>query len=155
MTYTRSHTRPSQTDLGVMVNPLVTYRWSYPARQATWVRLAVTSQVTWRRLGHNKSLICFNETVADFFFYSTSPISASISLMLCILTPHTFFGECRQILCIIYYGQSRHTKSFLIRAVYFRTILRIRILRIRMVLGLPYPNPDPWVRGTDPDPSII
>ncbi len=35
--------------------------------------------------------------------------------------------------------------------------IRIRIYRIRMFLGLPYPNSDPLVRGMDPDPdpSII
>jgi hypothetical protein len=34
--------------------------------------------------------------------------------------------------------------------------LQIRILiRIHMFLGLPDPNPDPFVRGMDPDPSII
>jgi hypothetical protein len=32
-------------------------------------------------------------------------------------------------------------------------VLRIRIRRIRMFLGLP--DPDPLVRGLDPDPSII
>jgi hypothetical protein len=30
--------------------------------------------------------------------------------------------------------------------------IRIRILRIRMFLGLP--DPDPLVRGADPDPSL-
>jgi hypothetical protein len=35
----------------------------------------------------------------------------------------------------------------------FRTVLRIRIHRIHMFLGLP--DPDPLVRGMDPDPSII
>jgi hypothetical protein len=29
------------------------------------------------------------------------------------------------------------------------------VLRIRMFLGLLDPDPDPLVRGTDPDPSII
>jgi hypothetical protein len=29
------------------------------------------------------------------------------------------------------------------------------VLRIRMFLGLQDPDPDPSVRGTDPDPSII
>ncbi len=29
MTFTRSHTRPSQKDLGVMVNPYVAYRWDH------------------------------------------------------------------------------------------------------------------------------
>jgi hypothetical protein len=32
-----------------------------------------------------------------------------------------------------------------------RTVLGIRIRRIRMFLGLP--DPDPLVRGTDPDPD--
>jgi hypothetical protein len=32
---------------------------------------------------------------------------------------------------------------------------RIRILRIRIFLGLSDPNPDPLVRGTDPDPSLF
>jgi hypothetical protein len=34
-----------------------------------------------------------------------------------------------------------------------KIIIRIRILRIHMFLGLP--DPDPLVRGIDPDPSII
>ncbi len=34
-------------------------------------------------------------------------------------------------------------------------VLRIRIRRINMVLGLLDPDPDPLVRGTDTDPSII
>jgi hypothetical protein len=34
-------------------------------------------------------------------------------------------------------------------------VLRIRIHRIHMFLGLLDPDPDPLVRGTDPDPSII
>ena len=38
-------------------------------------------------------------------------------------------------------------------------VLRIRIHRIHMLLGLPDPDPDPLVRGMDPapapDPSII
>jgi hypothetical protein len=33
--------------------------------------------------------------------------------------------------------------------------IRIRIQRIHMFLGLPDPNPDPLVRGMDPDPSVI
>jgi hypothetical protein len=33
--------------------------------------------------------------------------------------------------------------------------IRIRICRIRMFLGLLDPDPDPLVRGTDPNPSII
>jgi hypothetical protein len=32
-------------------------------------------------------------------------------------------------------------------------VLRIRIRRIRMFFGLP--DPDPLVRGPDPDPSIL
>jgi hypothetical protein len=38
-----------------------------------------------------------------------------------------------------------------------QTVLRIRIRRTRMFLGLPDPDQDPLVRGTDPDPdpSII
>ncbi len=35
------------------------------------------------------------------------------------------------------------------------TVLRIRIRRIQMFLGLLDPDPDPLVRGMDPDPSII
>jgi hypothetical protein len=31
--------------------------------------------------------------------------------------------------------------------------IRIRIRRIRMFLGLP--DPDPLVRGADPDPSLV
>jgi hypothetical protein len=34
-----------------------------------------------------------------------------------------------------------------------KAVLRIRIHRIHMFLGLP--DPDPLVRGMDPDPSII
>jgi hypothetical protein len=33
-------------------------------------------------------------------------------------------------------------------------VLRIRIRRIPMFLGLPDPGPDPLVRGTDPDPAM-
>jgi hypothetical protein len=45
------------------------------------------------------------------------------------------------------------------KEIVFISVLRIRILRIRMSLGLLYPSPIPVVRGTDPDldpdPSII
>jgi hypothetical protein len=34
-----------------------------------------------------------------------------------------------------------------------RPVFRIRIHRIHMFLGLP--DPDPFVRGMDPDPSVI
>ncbi len=34
-------------------------------------------------------------------------------------------------------------------------VFRIRIHRIHMFLGLKDPDPDPLVRGMDPDPSII
>jgi hypothetical protein len=33
------------------------------------------------------------------------------------------------------------------------TVLGIRIRRVPMFLSLPYPNLDPLVRGTDPDPD--
>jgi hypothetical protein len=36
----------------------------------------------------------------------------------------------------------------------FLTMLRIRILRIHMSLGLPNPHQDPLVKDMDPDPSI-
>jgi hypothetical protein len=36
-----------------------------------------------------------------------------------------------------------------------RIRIRIRICQIRMILGLLDPDPDPLVRGMDPDPSII
>jgi hypothetical protein len=35
------------------------------------------------------------------------------------------------------------------------TVFRIRIYRIHMFLGLLDPDPDPLVRGMDPDPSIV
>ncbi len=35
------------------------------------------------------------------------------------------------------------------------SLVRIRICRIHMFLGLLDPDPDPLVRGTDPYPSII
>ncbi len=40
---------------------------------------------------------------------------------------------------------------------FFKAGLRIRIHRVHMFLGLPDPDPDPLVRGMDPDsdPSII
>jgi hypothetical protein len=43
------------------------------------------------------------------------------------------------------------------RLAWLLAVLLIRIRRIRMVLGLLHPDPDPVVpvRGTDPDPSII
>jgi hypothetical protein len=34
-------------------------------------------------------------------------------------------------------------------------VLGIRIRKIRMFLGLQDPDPDPLVRGTDPDPSLL
>jgi hypothetical protein len=34
-------------------------------------------------------------------------------------------------------------------------VLWIRICRIRMFLGLLDPDPDPFVRGSDPDPSLF
>ncbi len=37
--------------------------------------------------------------------------------------------------------------------VWFSTVLRIRIHRIHMFLGLLDPDPDPLVRGMDPDPD--
>jgi hypothetical protein len=36
-----------------------------------------------------------------------------------------------------------------------KAVLRIRIHRIHMFLGLQDLDPDPLVRGMDPDPSII
>jgi hypothetical protein len=39
--------------------------------------------------------------------------------------------------------------------IFFLAVLRIRIRRIRMFLGLPDPCPDLLEKGTDPDPSII
>jgi hypothetical protein len=38
---------------------------------------------------------------------------------------------------------------------YLQAVLRIRIHRIHMFLGLLDQDPDPLVRGIDPDPSII
>ncbi len=35
------------------------------------------------------------------------------------------------------------------------SVLRIRIRRIHLLLGLLDPHPDPLVRDTDPDPSVI
>jgi hypothetical protein len=35
------------------------------------------------------------------------------------------------------------------------SVLRIRIHWIHMFLGLLEPDPDPLVRGMDPDPSIV
>ncbi len=37
--------------------------------------------------------------------------------------------------------------------VYFETVLRIQIRRIRMFLGLPDPHPDPLLTNTDPNPD--
>jgi hypothetical protein len=37
--------------------------------------------------------------------------------------------------------------------MYFIAVLRIRIHRINMFLGLLDPNPDPLVIGMDPDPD--
>ncbi len=39
--------------------------------------------------------------------------------------------------------------------MYPLAVLRIRIHRIHMFLGLLDPDPDPLVRGMDPDPPII
>jgi hypothetical protein len=36
-----------------------------------------------------------------------------------------------------------------------KSVLRIRIRRISMFLGLPDPHPDLLVRDTDPDPSVL
>jgi hypothetical protein len=36
----------------------------------------------------------------------------------------------------------------------FEPVLRIRIHRIHMFLGLPDPDQDPLVRGMDPDPAL-
>ncbi len=47
------------------------------------------------------------------------------------------------------------TDHFGIDSQSVRPVLRIRIRRIRMFLGLLDPDPDPLVRCTDPDPSII
>jgi hypothetical protein len=57
-----------------------------------------------------------------------------------------------------------HAKSILVRGFgalgtrtsMFQPVLRIRIRihRIHMFLGLLDPDPDPFVRGMDPDPSI-
>ncbi len=44
--------------------------------------------------------------------------------------------------------------KYLTKSIFF-AVLRIRICRIRMVLGLPDPYPDSLVQGTDPDPSTI
>jgi hypothetical protein len=42
-----------------------------------------------------------------------------------------------------------------IKQITYQPVLRIRIRRIRTFLGLLDPDPDPLVRGMDPDPSII
>jgi hypothetical protein len=39
--------------------------------------------------------------------------------------------------------------------IYFPAVLRIRIRRIRMFMGLLDPDPDPLIKCMDPDPSII
>jgi hypothetical protein len=46
--------------------------------------------------------------------------------------------------------------TFLLKSNRFEPVLRIRIRRTRTFLGLLDPDPDPLVRGTDPDqdPSI-
>jgi hypothetical protein len=41
------------------------------------------------------------------------------------------------------------------KIICFLTVLRIRIRRIRMFLGLLDPESDPLVRGMDPDPSYL
>jgi len=40
-------------------------------------------------------------------------------------------------------------------SLFHLAVLRIRIRRILMFLSYPDPKPDPLVRDTDPDPSII
>jgi hypothetical protein len=53
-----------------------------------------------------------------------------------------------------------HTRATMVmlmvcRMVWYLPLLRIRIRRIHMFLGLLDPWPAPLVRGMDPDPSII
>jgi hypothetical protein len=50
-----------------------------------------------------------------------------------------------------------HQNGVVHRYLYLQSVLRIRIRRIRMVLGLLDPDSHPLVRGTDPapDPSSI
>jgi hypothetical protein len=53
--------------------------------------------------------------------------------------------------------KARDSEHVRIRVGSFEPVLRIRIHRINMFLGLPDPNPDPQVKSMDPDPdpSII
>jgi hypothetical protein len=46
--------------------------------------------------------------------------------------------------------------AFTMRAenILFCSVFRIRIHRINVFLGLPDPDPDPLVRGMDPDPAL-
>ncbi len=102
-------------------------------------------------------LACRSEKVAEFFIIFFIPLRLDLrQYNLCILTPHTLFRLNVGKFCVFFTKATAGIQiRFLIRAVYFQTVLWIRIRRIRKVLGLPDPNPDPLVRGTDPDPSII
>ena len=51
-------------------------------------------------------------------------------------------------------GLIPHVIFILFYEAFFLAVLRIRIHRIHMLLGLPDPYPDPFVRGMDPDLSI-
>ncbi len=48
-----------------------------------------------------------------------------------------------------------HMKNSIPGDCFLKPVLRIRIPRIHMFLGLPDPYPDPLFRDTDPDPSFI
>jgi hypothetical protein len=53
----------------------------------------------------------------------------------------------------VYYGCQPGKNKPPNTTLHKNAVLRIRICRIHMFLGLP--DPDPLVRGPDPDPSII
>ncbi len=57
---------------------------------------------------------------------------------------------------MIPYSSDTGFATITLNNTYYSAVFRIRIRRIRKLLGLTYPDPlDPLVIGTDPDPSII
>jgi hypothetical protein len=84
--------------------------------------------------------------------------NACIRLSLVVISRRWRYGfvdqECVRIpVCLQIKGKSRQC-FFLSRSKGFPTVFRIRIHRIHIFLDLPDPEPDPLVRGMDPDPAL-
>jgi hypothetical protein len=71
------------------------------------------------------------------------------------LTKHSCLPVRSAATTAIAYAPALTQLSTVMLAAYLVQLLRIRIHRIHVFLGLQDPDPDPLVRGMDPDPSVI